>query len=452
MKKLLVFILLAILSWTFVPFLITSVFAERPIIVKIDGQLQNFSKSPLLENGTTLIPFRSIFGSLGYSVGWDPKWGIITGTKGKDTIRLQAGSKMALVNGVLSSLTVAPKIVDGTTYVPLRFVSEAAGCQVQWLSAGRTVVIDSPNPKQSDSGPSAPPAQTQQKDALLFEFQGISLGDDEHTVLQKLGNPARKDLSEYGFQWYIYNGDYAKYMQVGMKDGRVVAVYTNSLAWTSRDGIQIGSPRSDIENTFGNSLDSIIYSGSGGKVELLFSDTTKMGLNLIDNRYYAFFFYDMEKNQTLTSIMLIDKDVETLFDPLNPPASSELTSSYEKEIFDLSNAIRVRMGKPAFRWDDLAAVAARKHSLDMAVNHYFEHNDLQGNSPFVRMEKEGLQFSMAGENIAAGQRNAIFAHEAWMNSSGHRKNILSDNERLGVGVTFDDRHQMFYTQDFYTPH
>ncbi|MEB3101645.1 CAP-associated domain-containing protein [Ferviditalea candida] len=455
MRKISLFLLLAFLSLALVPFMITSVFAERPIFVKIDGQLENFSKDPILENGTTLIPFRGIFGRLGYSVEWDTNGGIVTGTKGNHTIRLQAGSKVGAIDGLPRFLTAPPKIVDGTTYVPLRFVSEAAGWKVQWLSAERTVMIDSPVTSQSGSGAgqadSKAQAQTQLKEAPAFEFQGISLGDEERDVLQKLGKPARKDLSEYGFQWYIYNSDYAKYIQVGMKDGRVVAVYTNSLAWTSRDGIHIGSPRSDIVKVFGNSLDSIVYAGAGGKVELMFSDTNEIGRNLIDNRYYGFFFYDIEKNQTLTSIMLIDKDVESMFNPLNPPAGSELTASYEKEIFDLSNAIRTRMGKPAFRWDDQAATAARKHSRDMAVNHYFEHNDLQGNDPFVRMEKEGLAFSMAAENIAAGQRNAIFAHEAWMNSSGHRKNILSANERLGVGTAYDDKHRMFYTQDFYTP-
>ena len=60
----------------------------------------------------------------------------------------------------------------------------------------------------------------------------------------------------------------------------------------------------------------------------------------------------------------------------------------------------------------------------MLDNNYFDHINKQGETPFDRMEKEGVKYISAGENIASGQFNAIYAHEALMNSKGHRKNIL----------------------------
>ncbi|MFM1655740.1 CAP domain-containing protein [Brevibacillus sp. B_LB10_24] len=72
-------------------------------------------------------------------------------------------------------------------------------------------------------------------------------------------------------------------------------------------------------------------------------------------------------------------------------------------------------------------------------------------SPFDRMKKDGIIYKQASENIAAGQTSAIFAHESWMNSAGHRKNILGDYSRLGVGMSFGGTYSTYYTQNFYQP-
>lgn len=67
------------------------------------------------------------------------------------------------------------------------------------------------------------------------------------------------------------------------------------------------------------------------------------------------------------------------------------------------------------------------------------------------MSAAKVSYSTAGENIAAGQQSAIFAHEGWMNSAGHRRNILADFERLGVGVGFGGDMHTYYTENFYSP-
>lgn len=86
----------------------------------------------------------------------------------------------------------------------------------------------------------------------------------------------------------------------------------------------------------------------------------------------------------------------------------------------------------------------------MAVNQYFNHTNLEGQSPFDRMKEDDFSFHLAGENLAYGQYSSIFAHEGLMNSLGHRENILrKDYEYLGVGVAFNDKSQPYYTQNFY---
>ena len=93
-------------------------------------------------------------------------------------------------------------------------------------------------------------------------------------------------------------------------------------------------------------------------------------------------------------------------------------------MFDLTNATRVEHGLHPLSWDDHVKLTARDHSTDMAINQYFDHTNLKGESPFDRMEEDQISFRTAGENLAAGQISSIFAHEGLMNSIGHRENIL----------------------------
>jgi uncharacterized protein YkwD len=273
------------------------------------------------------------------------------------------------------------------------------------------------------------------------------VGDSESNLLKKLGQPARKDLSEYGFLWYVYNQDYASYIQVGVSNGKVVALYSNALGWKSKHGIKVGSTLTDTEQQFGASLTAILK----GLVNYsIMHQDNESDVYLLDQAYTTI-FYDIHSNNTVTAVMQIAKDVELSLQGYYGKPSKELSQSFEHQDFDLVNAVRVRMGNKPFVWSDNAATSARKHSEDMAVNNFFEHTNLQGKSPFDRMQAAGITFSMAGENIAMGQQSAIYAHEGWMNSEHHRSNILTDFKRLGVGVAFGEKNSVYYSEDFYSP-
>jgi hypothetical protein len=112
------------------------------IEVLVDGESVSFDQAPLLENGTTLVPFRAIFETLGLTVGWDADTQTVTGTKDRFSISMQIGSSSALVNGKTAELSLAPRIINGSTFVPLRFIGEATGRNVEWLANIRTIHID----------------------------------------------------------------------------------------------------------------------------------------------------------------------------------------------------------------------------------------------------------------------------------------------------------------------
>jgi len=124
----------------------------------------------------------------------------------------------------------------------------------------------------------------------------------------------------------------------------------------------------------------------------------------------------------------------------------------ENEILRLTNAERARNGLPALSYNWQVARVARIKSQDMINNNYFSHISPIYGSPFKMLESYALRFSSAAENIAYGQRSAQEVMNSWMNSPGHRANILSRNiTQLGVGVAKKSNGTMYFTQLFIKP-
>lgn len=124
-------------------------------------------------------------------------------------------------------------------------------------------------------------------------------------------------------------------------------------------------------------------------------------------------------------------------------------TSTEQEILKLVNAERSKAGvKPlTLNWE-LSRVAKFK-SEDMRDNNYFSHTSPTYGSPFNMIKNFGISYSAAGENIAAGQKTADEVMKAWMNSSGHKANILSANyTQLGVGKATGGSYGTYWTQMF----
>ncbi len=119
----------------------TSTLTEPAIQVDINGSPLQMDVSPTIVNGRAMVPLRAIFQALGAAVQWNPDDRSIVATKGNTTIKLQIGSASALNNGAQVTLDAAPQIVDGRTLLPVRFVGEAFGAQVNWDAANRRVNI-----------------------------------------------------------------------------------------------------------------------------------------------------------------------------------------------------------------------------------------------------------------------------------------------------------------------
>jgi uncharacterized protein YkwD len=126
-------------------------------------------------------------------------------------------------------------------------------------------------------------------------------------------------------------------------------------------------------------------------------------------------------------------------------------SSVENEVAELVNLEREIENLHPLIWDNALGSAARDHSTDMAQQNYFSHTSLDGRVFNQRITAAGYPYSTCGENIAAGYSSPQAVMNGWMNSSGHRANILNSAFcDLGVGYAFGSAsaYGHYWTQDF----
>lgn len=124
-------------------------------------------------------------------------------------------------------------------------------------------------------------------------------------------------------------------------------------------------------------------------------------------------------------------------------------SSYEQQVIKLVNAERAKAGlKPLKENWELSRVAEFK-SADMRDKKYFDHNSPTYGSPFTMIKNFGISYKTAGENIAAGQKTPEEVMKSWMNSPGHKANILNAGyTQIGVGYVTGGSYNSYWTQQF----
>ncbi|MFF5294046.1 CAP domain-containing protein [Paractinoplanes globisporus] len=130
--------------------------------------------------------------------------------------------------------------------------------------------------------------------------------------------------------------------------------------------------------------------------------------------------------------------------------SAEVMTSYENEVVRLTNVQRTAKGCPALRIDDRLVKAARGHSADMVTENYFSHTGSDGSNFVAREVAAGYpRRGASAENIAWGYRTPKDVVTGWMNSSGHRANILNcGSVAVGVGLAYTNGGAAYWTQDF----
>ncbi|MBE5662991.1 CAP domain-containing protein [Staphylococcus sp. SS251] len=277
-----------------------------------------------------------------------------------------------------------------------------------------------------------------------FAFNNIQMNMSKSEVEKILKQPKRVTFNEYGTKWYTYyDGDYNNFLMVSYIKDKVNAIYSNQNIITSKSKIKYNTPKAIVRQRLGEPVTEIV------KGRVRYEQNNKEYDVFHKNNIYTTVFYDKHRRDSVTAVLQVSDAMENRLKQQYGAPSKSLANSYELQNFDLVNAERKQHQLATLKYSKQNSETARKHSKDMADNHYFDHTNLKGQSPFDRLKKDGIVFRSAGENLAYGQVSSIYAHEGLMNSLGHRKNILNDAfNALGVGVDFNDERQPFWTENY----
>ncbi|MER7001592.1 CAP domain-containing protein [Dactylosporangium sp. NPDC000555] len=135
--------------------------------------------------------------------------------------------------------------------------------------------------------------------------------------------------------------------------------------------------------------------------------------------------------------------------PTTTQPSQDGYAAIENQVVTLTNDYRQANGCGALRIDGRLVAAARAHSTDMATNNFFDHTGSNGSSFVQREAAAGYTTGASAENIAWGYRSAQDVVNGWINSPGHRANILNcSSVAVGVGLAYKADGTPYWTQDF----
>lgn len=134
------------------------------------------------------------------------------------------------------------------------------------------------------------------------------------------------------------------------------------------------------------------------------------------------------------------------------PSENGQLSAYEKQVAQIANEERAKNGLSALKINTKLSDVARVKAADMRDKNYFSHTSPTYGSPFDMMKQFGITYRSAGENIAKGQKSPESVMNGWMNSQGHRENILNANyTEIGVGYVTDAKGNTYWVQMFIRP-
>lgn len=249
-----------------------------------------------------------------------------------------------------------------------------------------------------------------------FAFNNIQMNMSKSDVEKTLNKPKRVTFNEYGTKWYTYyDDDYNNFIMISYMKDKVNALYTNQNIITSKSKIKYNTPKSVVRQRLGEPETEIV------KGRVRYEQNNKEYDVFHKNHIYTTVFYDKHRRNNVTAVLQVSDAMENRLKEQYGAPSKSLADSFELQNFDLVNAERKQHQLFTLKYSKQNSETARKHSKDMANNHYFDHTNLKGQSPFDRLKKDGITFNSAGENLAYGQVSSIYAHQGLMNSIGHRK-------------------------------
>ncbi|WP_458413265.1 stalk domain-containing protein [Schinkia sp. CFF1] len=246
--------------------------ANNDIKIKINNELQVYDQNPLIIDGSTMVPMRGIFEKLGANVTWNKAEQIIDAERGSLNIRLAIGWDGAYIGQEEVKLDTAPQMINGRTLVPLRFVSEALGADVEWNGAAKTV-------------------------SIIYKTQEDVIAEmKKASSYQLIREQFYKLLNEYEIQ--KVKPDAAKWNQFNQKwieENRMILDLLDE-----RDKAEVdGKMESSMHYVYASTLSNYIWGQIGTEMNFIYSLGFDRDTDNIDNQLESFKRYFEEADQAL---------------------------------------------------------------------------------------------------------------------------------------------------------
>ncbi|MBM7837527.1 uncharacterized protein YkwD [Alkalihalobacillus xiaoxiensis] len=288
---------------------------------------------------------------------------------------------------------------------------------------------------------------------------GALMEGTSEEIRATLGEPDRKDPSAFGYESWIYNQFEDGYVQVAIQQGEVVSIVASGTPISGFLGNERAS-YSELSSLF-TFEDNVPVETSAGTFTFRLTDQDQSMRPLTQvGDYWLQLYMDVHTDE-LSTIRLMNADVLLMQKPyslsytgniperpvLSEDAQKKVEQANEQQIFEHTNHIRKHHELNPFEWSEEVSNVAYLHSLDMHDQQFFDHISPGRGNLADRFNEGAVEFKVAGENIALKYVDGVAAVEGWLNSEGHRVNLLhQEYHYLGVGV-YDE----YYTQNFLKP-
>lgn len=381
---------------------------SKKISITLNGSPLNFtSVKPYQDDtsGRVMVPVRALMENLGAKVDYNNETKEITITKDDSKIILIADDTKANVNGVDLTLDCPATVINSSTYVPLRFVSENMNLKVDWNSQTNSVTLTS-NPS-------------------------VYLGQEKAEITSAFGTPHRIDISEKGYSWYVYSNDMLNYSQIGIKDNKVAAYYLHKQSFVHTTGI-----RSGLERTV---CDELMESNG---YDILSKKTYSVYSN---NEHFITAYFDSDAK--CYAMMAESADHHNL-----SKITNAVLNGFENTLIDLVNIERTKAELKPLSVDSDLSTIAKQHASDMASKNYYSHVNADGKSPHQRLEASGYSDFYSTEAISKAFPNSFAAFSSHLSNADYVSAMLARYTHIGSGCAFnaDSDGILYYTQIFYS--
>lgn len=297
--------------------------------------------------------------------------------------------------------------------------------------------------------------------AITRPQSGLStfVGQGVRAVLEQYGEPARIEPSSFGYDWWVYKTSAATFFMLGVQDDIVTQVYIAGEALDASP-FKIGQKRDDIYRM--TIIDYEVAANVDDNIFIFSMNEEDMQTRLLVkfDGVFAQLYIDSETGE-LQGVRFTDSETLVLHQPYEmiyqgelvtptPPSSflqQDINAANAAQLNDLINITRVHHELPSLEIDKALEDVAKMHSEDMKIENFLSHESPTNGDLKKRLEKQGIAFNDANENLATAYFDSIEAMHGWLNSAEHRKVIMDEKYTVvGSGVYFN-----YYTQIFIEP-